>query len=396
MAKHTRQLPARPKPNRLALELLEDRSLPSGMAGGACDPPPPAAHGPAAVASDSPPSWRQPGMDTALVDRSGETSPAPGPAGLSAGRDFVVMTPPERAPSWDYRSGRPDFGDPIGYGRAPANPFSAPPAVAQPVVVEWVVVTRQFVDADAPTASVDVRLPVHEPSNTAPSAAEAKGERVHASIGKPAVIPDGGEPAISLLLANAHANAVNLDPPSPAVVALAGRLALGSAAPELVRPGDLASQFATSVRSGDGRGPLAVLDVARADALPANRPPARETASGFNDVVIPLTPSADEVPSGDARTDHAGLLPLDPGALGRGVQQLFRRLGILGREAQGESSWSRLAPWFVVVVAAGFGVAWVRRMPRSAPAPDPAEPPRRGLAWRWSDEFSTPVPLDTL
>src|SRR5437588_5701608 len=165
MAKHTRQLPARPKPNRLVLELLEDRSLPSGMAGGACDPPPPAAHGPAAVASDSPPSWRQPGMDATLVDRSGETHPAPGPAGLSAGRDFVVMTPPERAPSWDYRSGRPDFGDPNGYGRAPANPFSAPPAVAQPVVVEWGGVTRQFVDAGAPPAPPDAPPPVPQPSN---------------------------------------------------------------------------------------------------------------------------------------------------------------------------------------------------------------------------------------
>jgi hypothetical protein len=150
------------------------------------------------------------------------------------------------------------------------------------------------------------------------------------------------------------------------------------------------------VRAGDGRGPSLLADLTRPDAPPADRPPARESACGFNDVLIPLTPSAVEVPSGEARTDHAGLLPLDPGALGQSVQQFFRRLGILGREAQGESAWSRLAPWFVVVVTVGFGAAWVRRLPRSAPAPDPAEPPRRELAWRWSDEFSTPVPLDTL
>src|SRR5204862_4387018 len=129
-----------------------------------------------------------------------------------------------------------------------------------------------------------------------------------------------------------------LDPPSPAVVALAGRLALGNAAPELVRAGDLASQFAAvGVRSGDGRGPLFLADATRTDAPPADRLPARDSADDFRDVtLVPLTPPAIQAPPGEVRVDHTGLLPLDPSALGRGVQQFFRRLGVLGHEAQGE------------------------------------------------------------
>jgi hypothetical protein len=158
----------------------------------------------------------------------------------------------------------------------------------------------------------------------------------------------------------------------------------------------LASQFVTAAgRSGEGSALLALTDAARADALPPERVPARESASGFSDPgLVPLTPPAAEAPSGEARVDHAGLLPLDPGALAQGVRQFFHRLGSLGGETAGESAWSRLTPWFAAVVTIGFGVAWARRVPRSAPAPDPAEPPRRGLAWHWSDEFTTPVPLD--
>jgi hypothetical protein len=390
MAKHTRQLPARPKPNRLVLELLEDRSLPSGTAG-ACDPPLTAQHGPA-VAWDAPRGGYDPAADAR-------------PAAFAPGRDSPGMTPPDRAPTWggwqDIRPDRPTFYDPGAFGRAPALPVFAPPAAGAPAVVEWVVVTTEVVVPDPSTTVTAVRTADspgadHEPSNPVTATAEVKGEQVRASIGKPATLPDTVDRGVGLILANFHGTAVNLDPPSPAVVALAGRLAPAGAAPELLRAGELTSQFATAgARSGDGRGAFALADVQRPDAPLAERIPVRGSAGGFADAVaVPLTPPTAAGMSGEARVEHAGLLPLDPGALAQGVQQFFRRLGGLGREAKGEPAWARLAPWFVVVVGIGFGVEWVRRLPRSAPAPDPAEPPRRGLAWRWSDEFASPVPLD--
>src|SRR5437868_6569081 len=87
MTKRTRLLPVRPKPNRLVLELLEDRSLPSGMAGGDCDSPPPTTDGSGTTAWDSPRGWHEPSTDAR-------------PASFSSDRDYGGMTPTDRAPHW--------------------------------------------------------------------------------------------------------------------------------------------------------------------------------------------------------------------------------------------------------------------------------------------------------
>ena len=119
MTKRTRLLPVRPKPNRLVLELLEDRSLPSGMAGGACDSPPPTTDGSGTTAWDSPRGWHEPSTDAR-------------PASFSSDRDYGGMTPPDRAPTWgggqDFRFDRPAVNQPDAIGRPPAPSFSAPPA----------------------------------------------------------------------------------------------------------------------------------------------------------------------------------------------------------------------------------------------------------------------------
>jgi len=323
---------------------------------------------------------------------------------MDAGRtSFAPM--PERGPSaggWQGdRLGGASFGDPGGFGRQLGNAGFAPPAAAPPGSGGWVIVTGQFADpggppppAAAPPSGGESLNPT--PPSSASPVADGRGDRTHVTSVKPAAAADNGETGTSLAFLNPRFVAVNLEPPSPTVVALAGRLALGSAAADLVRPGDPVGPFAAALRAADGHGLSALTDVTRRDAQPPGQGPAAEATGSFDDTLIPLTPSADAVPTGDVRMDHAGLLPLDTGALGQGVATVLpaprhprpRGAGRIGLVAAG--------PWFVVVVGVGFGAAWVRRLPRKAAAPDPAEPLRRGLAWHWSDEFSTPVPLDAL
>jgi hypothetical protein len=201
---------------------------------------------------------------------------------------------------------------------------------------------------------------------------------------------------VSVALTNQHLNQLPLDLPSLQLAIPFERPAAVTAAAEAARPGGPVWHLTVASAHLGAEAALAgsVGSLGPA-ATPADPRAGQEPGVRLKETAAPVAPAPDAPPPpGNAAPAQAGLIPLDVPALERGVQQFFQRLGVLGDEAEGDPAWPRWAPWFVVVGTLLLGLELARRLSRVAPAPEPVGPLRRGLAWRWSDEFSTYPPAD--
>src|SRR5689334_22548303 len=205
MAKLLRRSSARPKPFRLALEALEDRSLLSGWAGSFGPPttmsPFEAGRGPAFVAP-GPAGWREPGRFESpggLWGRADFADRRP------AGYDVFVVSPRSWTAGdggWD-RAPRPQPGD--GGPRAPEPPGGVRTPVGGPVA--------------EPTGSTP---PVEPPRGgvptLGPTPAEPGGEPVRVTPGRPFLLLSSVDAAARLAVTNSHLNGLSPESGSLPVV----------------------------------------------------------------------------------------------------------------------------------------------------------------------------------
>jgi hypothetical protein len=197
----------------------------------------------------------------------------------------------------------------------------------------------------------------------------------------------GVDPGAGAILTNSHVNVPNHETASLPVALPAESLPTGSPVGRLTAAGV----------GGGGRALLGSPGATDPDAQPAGRPSAGESPGSPVNTPTAAPPAQGELPPPDTSwAARAGLVPLDAKAWEQGVHQFFQYLGLTGEGADGDPAWSRWAPWFVVVVTLGLSAELARRLYRPAPALDPAELPRRGLAWRWSNDFSTESPTEPL
>jgi hypothetical protein len=369
MAKSFRHLPARAPRSRLTVETLEDRSLPSWSAGGGWFAPPPAGghDGPFGTMS-GPTFWRA----AAFAPR-----PAPDGDRFAAG-------------GWADPDGGPGaFGPPPpgafgpGFGAYPPPDRGAPPD--GPGSVTFVIIVTH----DPPPTPALTPAPTPPPAAAGP---EAHGADIRTTAFRPFARPGAVDQVIAVGGPNL-APTVTTDAPGLTAVVRADRPLLtgGSGAVEAAPVGGPAWQLATAaVRGGSTTESLDSPGGMATDGVPADKGSAAEPGSRAAETPTSTTPAA---PLATAWPAHVGLIPLDPKAWEQGARQFFERLGLLGRDGEDDASVSRLAPWLVAGGALALGAEFARRR-RAARAPAPADLPRRGLAWHWSDEFTTPPPAD--
>jgi hypothetical protein len=411
MAKPVRQSIVRLRPNRLVVERLEDRSVPSAASAGFWPPaprtvPPADADGPVGIASGAD-LWQGPDIPWGVIF-AGPTRPA-GPAPFADGNP---PAPDGTMTTQDWATGGDEGGThalrwlnadgPSGSGFALGFPGLSAPALGASGTIE-ISPAHPHVIRPGSSATADPRVvsdrPPPNPGAPGMSAvAEAGSDNVRINLGKQVTRLEGADQGISGVLANPRLTAVSLDPVGLPVVPLADRPPVINAGPATVFPGSSAWQLPVTIaRGSDGRGSAGGLDTAVPDALAPDRRSANEPGGATGDSPAPSASSADQAPPAvNPWTLQAGLIPLDPKALGQSVQELFKSLGFFGTEADRDSIWSRWAPWLTVIMTVGLGYGFFRRRPGPAPAPDAAEPPRRGLSWRWSNEFSRLTPPDRL
>jgi hypothetical protein len=286
-----------------------------------------------------------------------------------------------------------------GGGPVVQNPGSAPPApvsVSGPVSGRGVQLNPGGSGSSASAGAsgrepVPIAVAVSVPVTVEPRVEDSRPDSA-LSVSRLGVIDLGA----SVALANQHVNPISLDLPSLQLAIPFERPAAVTAAAEAARSGGPAWYLtAAGTHLGVEAAPWGSAGSPGPADTPADPRAAAEPRVPLKETAVPIAPAPDAAPpSADAAPAQAGLIPLDVQAWERGVQQFFQHLGVLGQEADDEPPWPRWAPWFVVVGTLLLGLELARRFSRVGAAPEPAEPLRRGLAWRWSDEFSTSPPAD--